>query len=469
MLPGALERAVDPLSAVCREEGVTYKAQQVDDVSKIHSEATDTSFAIKVIGQNDHRVAPYPRPSGDKAQYEEAVRRILRRMLREVGGRAGGNQGSRDDSKRKYQLVSKAVRRQRLDALERVVSGSGAQGNELVQFERDLERNLFRLSERVKQTEYKRPAWLTEDLFALLEDESRQFLESSALVENYARRRKIPGFDYALPGCGLWRALELELNRSFVRLLRIRRDIVDSNAPDEWKDIDKPDRCEIATGPRHNANIGRRAYEPRDTRAFHALTLGDMAHLLDWGYRNEVADNLKTVLASATVGDWIGPDTRSERDEVSVRSRLFRVQKIRNRHAHLSPMTFADFTKLKKLVVGEQESAPALLHRVLGLKQDMEKVRPQFGVGPCPPKADVSVDLPQQKILSMLDAPVHDTPSPKPASGGAAPVSREATTVAEEIKLDLDEVAPLAEEVPPETDEPAPASGEDFEVIEGEE
>lgn len=55
-----------------------------------------------------------------------------------------------------------------------------------------------------------------------LDPQSRRFLISSDKVWQAVQEQKLDYFDYALPGSGLWKSVERELNMSVIWLLRFR-------------------------------------------------------------------------------------------------------------------------------------------------------------------------------------------------------------------------------------------------------
>jgi len=69
----------------------------------------------------------------------------------------------------------------------------------------------------------------------VLEPASEKFLKSSSSIYNYYKDRNYEYFDYSMPGSGLWKLIELELNTSFSWFIRIQSDVCDSSSA--WKNI----------------------------------------------------------------------------------------------------------------------------------------------------------------------------------------------------------------------------------------
>ena len=65
----------------------------------------------------------------------------------------------------------------------------------------------------------------------IIDPETRRFLISSETVRKFAYDFSPPNFDYSAPGCGLWKAVERELNLSLVLHLRREMNIANLNDP----------------------------------------------------------------------------------------------------------------------------------------------------------------------------------------------------------------------------------------------
>jgi len=67
----------------------------------------------------------------------------------------------------------------------------------------------------------------------VLEDDSKKFLKSSSSIYNYYKNKDYKHFDYSMPGSGLWKLMELELNTSFVWYVRYKNNVCDEKSCQE--------------------------------------------------------------------------------------------------------------------------------------------------------------------------------------------------------------------------------------------
>jgi hypothetical protein len=108
-----------------------------------------------------------------------------------------------------------------------------------------------------------------------------------------------------------------------------------------------------------------------------------MAHLLRSAYQNNIKEDLENVMTTAegeiylvdedVVRTWIGPEKRSQSDNDSVYQQLSRIQKVRNRHAHLTPMGRREYDRIYEIVMNENPCEQSLLHRILVMKIRLER------------------------------------------------------------------------------------------------
>ena len=144
------------------------------------------------------------------------------------------------------------------------------------------------------------------DFKDIMDDETKRFLITSETVKKFADDYSPGNFDYSAPGCGLWKAVERELNLSLVLYLRQQRGIVDIKNP--WQGIINPGTIiEIQTGNDFRVNLNQR--EQKNRGKLSAFMLGSMRFMLTWGNINRIREVLKNLGLEddiVTVSAWKG-------------------------------------------------------------------------------------------------------------------------------------------------------------------
>lgn len=201
---------------------------------------------------------------------------------------------------------------------------------------------------------------IVKDLGDAMDEETKKFLVSSKNVEVFASKN-LPGeFDFSLPGSGVWKAVERELNASVIWNLRRSRNIVGDNP---WvTSRHNSEEFNIFTNTTgRKVNLNRR--EKNGSHRLGGIMLGEIAHILLYGEHNGVKEDFD---ATGFPHDLIQFLTHE------LPNNILKVSSFRNKNAHISAMSKRDYTHLSELVLGpENEPQKSLLGSILSLKQKL--------------------------------------------------------------------------------------------------
>ena len=209
------------------------------------------------------------------------------------------------------------------------------------------------------------------DFEDIIDDETRRFLITSETVKKFTDDYSPSNFDYSAPGCGLWKAVERELNLSLVLYLRQQRRIVDIDNP--WQGIINPKRkIQIQTGDGFWVNLNKR--EQKNREKLSGLMLGSMRHMLGWGHVNGVMADLENLrLKVDMLWYLLGSDFPTMRTPPllpnTLPSDLQELLELRNGHAHTSAMSRRRFKELRDLVLPSSSNPRTCLVKILQLKR----------------------------------------------------------------------------------------------------
>jgi hypothetical protein len=195
---------------------------------------------------------------------------------------------------------------------------------------------------------------------SVMDDETKTFLISAETVARFARKHLSDDFDFSLCGCGLWKAVERELNSSLIWNLRLAKGIAGKDR--------KPIVGRSRAGVNYEAgsqtvNIDKRE---RGSTEFEGITLGNIKYLLRSAHDNNIAEELKPVLESE-------PELLRfalEPSEGGLAHLIGQVTNIRNGHAHIKAMKEKSYQDLRSLVI-EPDDKPteSLLGKILEMKR----------------------------------------------------------------------------------------------------
>ena len=175
----------------------------------------------------------------------------------------------------------------------------------------------------------------------VLAEDSVKFLKSSSSIYNYYKDSKSNHFDYAMPGSGLWKLVELELNTSFVWYIRIKKNICDKNSK-ELSLLENDESFKIGWVELNEHN--------KEGAVLKGLMLGQIKFLSgnknikkifnDHFISNELFNLLKTIID------------------------------IRNEHAHIKAMSLDKFKELYQLLFGDEKN----IYKLLDMKKQIQKL-----------------------------------------------------------------------------------------------
>ena len=210
------------------------------------------------------------------------------------------------------------------------------------------------------------------DFEDIIDDETKQFLITSETVRKFADGCSLDNFDYSAPGCGLWKAVEREMNLSLVLYLRHQKGVVDIKK-NPWKGIMNQGRkIEIQTGSNYRVNLNEREQKNKDKLS--PLMLGPMTYMLRWGNTNGIKRDLENLsLGGDMLFYLLGEDDPGSSVPplkwATLPWHLREVGQLRNGHAHTSAMSREQFNKLRDLVLPSSSSHKAYLVKILQLKR----------------------------------------------------------------------------------------------------
>ena len=211
----------------------------------------------------------------------------------------------------------------------------------------------------------------------VMDGETMRFLVTSETVRVFADKYSPTNFDYSAPGCGLWKAVERELNLSLVLHLRRKLGIIENvNCP--WKGSQGiSGRVPILTGNKknHNQDLNQRETEDQ-TENLKGIMLGPMKFICEWGHYNSVREKLEDISSlNDAVLDYLlgqrllGKRSRSRTDTLP--KHLDQIRKLRNRYAHISAMSQKQFEKLHHLVLPSAHKPETCLVKILEFKREV--------------------------------------------------------------------------------------------------
>lgn len=193
----------------------------------------------------------------------------------------------------------------------------------------------------------------------IIDPETYKMLRSAVRVAAYARRHYPDRFDFAIPGSGLWRAVERELSLSLIWHLRRQYGLAGPEPSRPTKDTTYD--MQIPAG---NRTISLNARQDDDADQFRGVELGTYKYLVEGGKKNGFEALISPVL-SLPQSDFVFGGAGD-----SLVAQLEALRKQRNRYAHIQPMSLAEYEHLHSLVLTSPtwSSADSLLGRILDIK-----------------------------------------------------------------------------------------------------
>lgn len=193
----------------------------------------------------------------------------------------------------------------------------------------------------------------------IMDDETKRFLISAKTVEKFVCEQFLEGFDFSLPGSGLWRAVERELNLSLIWYVRYCYGVVGNDPLIANEGLSA--KIKIRAG-KNCVNINKR--EEGESRRFRGITIGTISYILSSSHDNGVAATFQPVVE----GVWLKFMTEGG----GLPTALLRIGDIRNRHAHISAMSQAQYQQLHDLILlPDKEMGESILGTIFRIKRNI--------------------------------------------------------------------------------------------------
>jgi len=185
---------------------------------------------------------------------------------------------------------------------------------------------------------------LLDEFSKVMEEESITFLKSTSTIYAHYRNMEDIAFDFSMPGSGLWKLIEVELNTSFVRLIRYKEGVISNSS--SWDAIIHADK---------EINIKWVKLNERDKgNVLKGLMFGQLKFLS----RNDYVKSLfKDIVQYDFDNQWVILD---------------KVVQYRNEHAHIKSMPKNIFDELWDLLFKKDNTGKNELQKLLRFKQNMK-------------------------------------------------------------------------------------------------
>ncbi|HSH01928.1 MAG TPA: hypothetical protein VLL52_05360 [Anaerolineae bacterium] len=193
---------------------------------------------------------------------------------------------------------------------------------------------------------------------SILDPETVKMLRTATTIARFIRKSPHqPILDFTIAGCGLWKAVERELNLSVIWHIRRRRGVADKDP---------------LIIPRHNqrlplyiegTDINQASKD--NPKMFAGITLGSVNHMLRTAQRSGIDSDFVV-----TLGRDMNPLLFRRKDN-NIRGQIDQVVPIRNRFSHIAAMPYQQYRILSRLILRDSDESPCLLSQVLELKQSI--------------------------------------------------------------------------------------------------
>ncbi|MBD3329768.1 hypothetical protein GF357_04725 [Candidatus Dojkabacteria bacterium] len=208
----------------------------------------------------------------------------------------------------------------------------------------------------------------------ILESNSRAALESSEALWNYFRINPYENKgDYSICGIGLWKALEIELNRTVVDTLRVHHGIANTGTPSVIQLVEYKDKYKEVGwfGSQGYKPVIINPYTDSDPeirqKQLKGITLGTLAALLQGISRN----NLNSLIAKIKIN--LATTDTSHLDFITNVGEQVQIitNRYRNVHAHLRQMDRNTYKSFRQLMLDDNQPHSPLF-RILECKRELE-------------------------------------------------------------------------------------------------
>jgi len=226
------------------------------------------------------------------------------------------------------QESSEDIQDQRNAIIEKILNSDTLVDKEAVfaSLEKELLVKAENLSDSLEEYVSPKIRYIIEKYGNILEPDSKKFLKSSSSIYNYYKDKNYEHFDYSMPGSGLWKLVELELNSSFVWYIRILKNICDKNSK-TISLLESDESFKIGW-------VELNEYE-RNSNCLKSLMLGQIKFLAG---NKGIKKQIKNDFISDELFDL-----------------LKNIIAVRNEHAHIKAMSLKKFEQLSDILFGTDE------------------------------------------------------------------------------------------------------------------
>ena len=235
------------------------------------------------------------------------------------------------------------------------------------------------------------------DFWDVMDGETMRFLITSETVTKFADKHSPSNFDYSAPGCGLWKAVERELNLSLVLHLRREAGIVKSVSM-PWKSSENiSGKFPVLTGENRSVDLSER--ESKRSENLKGMMLGDMQYMLELGRCNTVEVRLENLFSPGdSMLQYLLNQPSGAKD---LSGHLEEIRRLRNGHAHINAMSREKFGELRNLILpsSRRSSSKTCLIKILQLKSKVLKY--WENKGDCFTKSKMSVTTEEHKTIEF--------------------------------------------------------------------
>lgn len=192
----------------------------------------------------------------------------------------------------------------------------------------------------------------------IMEEESITFIKSTSTIFGHYKDEENVVFDFSMPGSGLWKLIEVELNTSFIWQLRIMSQVC--NNQDPWTKICKRNAKidqELDSGKKVPLSIS----DKKDKTKLQSVMLGGIKLLLN---------------DTSTLNEFNSFFARYNEDTEFLKDKLpdviDKVITFRNEHAHIKAMSKETFKELWDLLFKKDEKDRSNVQKLLMFKRNMK-------------------------------------------------------------------------------------------------
>ena len=178
----------------------------------------------------------------------------------------------------------------------------------------------------------------------IMEDESITFIKSTSTIYGHYKDEENIVFDFAMPGSGLWKLIEVELNTSFVRYVRYKEGVISKYT--SWDAIIHADK---------EINIKWvKLNERNKNNSLKGLMFGQLKFLMKNTYVKSIFDG---IVQYDFDNQWYILD---------------KVTTFRNEHAHIKAMPKEIFEELWNLLFEKDDSGKNEMQKLLSFKRNIK-------------------------------------------------------------------------------------------------